>query len=204
MSAGPATPGTSVNQDMSSRYSFLSFPAEIRNQIYDYACHWPDSQSLYAHYNREIDKYYAARRAGNTTVKFPIWRGYVKSPTILLLCRQITRECRPILESRFLVIDRLPPWPQGASHPVPLTKFITKPTLQSVKRLEIRFTLGQGEEGSGWYWFKIIRELFDILLEENCFKELRVILCMTSLNDSEVWLQDTEYLKRIQRKVSLI
>ncbi|OIW31854.1 hypothetical protein CONLIGDRAFT_243120 [Coniochaeta ligniaria NRRL 30616] len=199
-SEGPAVAATSVNQDMSSRYGFLSFPAEIRNQIYDYACHWPDSRSLYAHYNREIDEYYAARRAGDATVKFPVWQGYVKTPTILLLCRQITRECRPILESRFLVIDRLPPWPKGASQHVPLTKFITKKTLQSVKCLEIRFTLGQGEEGSGWYWIKIITELFDILLEENCFRELRIVLCLTSLSDPDVWVQDTEYLKRIQSK----
>jgi hypothetical protein len=196
----PVSAGTSVT---SSKYSFLTtFPPEIRTQIYDYACHWPNSRSIYAAYNREIDEYYTARRAGIAR-DFPVWRGCVKPLTILLLCKQITMECRPILESRFLVIDRLPPWPKGALQPVPLSKFITKKTLQAVKRLEIRFTLGQGTEGSGWFWIKMIRELVAILLEKNSFSELRIVLCVTSMDDVGVWRKDASYLCRMEKEVSI-
>jgi hypothetical protein len=137
-------------------------------------------------------------------VKFPAWQGCLKAPTILLLCKQITRECLPILESRFLVIDRMPPWPKDALQPVPLAEFIGKGTLQSVKRLELRLTLGQGKQGSGWYWVKIMDEVLDILLEKNSYKELRIILCVASLRDWDKWREETCYLRRIRCKVSTV
>jgi len=198
---------TSLTPATSRRCRFLSFPPEIRIQIYEYCCHLPDSRSLYAQYNRQIDDfYYAARRAGNSAMDFPIWQARLTTPAVLLLCRQITRECRPMLESSFLVIDRLPPWPKGALRPVPVTKFITKDTLQSVKRLELRFTLGQGKEGSGWYWIKVIGEIADILLERNSFKELRIVICEDHDADAAntvVWEEDeTRHLRCFVEKVS--
>jgi hypothetical protein len=182
------TPITSVT---SRKHSFLSsFPAEIRLEIYNFACHWPDFRPVCASFNREIEEYYAARSAG-IVKRFPIWRGRVQTPTILLLCRQITKECRPIFDSRFLVIDRLPP---GS-----LTGLVTRATLQAVKHLDIRFTVG---DGSGIEWVKIIRELVQILLEKNSLKELHIKLCVAPLDKLKIWRKDMINMKHIKDEVS--
>ncbi|KAB5572134.1 hypothetical protein GE09DRAFT_659188 [Coniochaeta sp. 2T2.1] len=183
------------------QYRFLDFPPEIRNHIYDYACRYPDCRSLYSHYNSQIDEYYAARKAGNEHVSFPVWKWCVKRFTILLLCKQITRECRPFLDSRFLLIDRIPPFPHGAIQPLPLASFITQHTLQSLKRLELRFTIGQGKLGSGFFWYTFLQGIFDILVEKNSLVELRIILSMAGLGDAEAWVDDHAYLDKLRFKI---
>jgi len=197
------TPAWSPAPCPPKRYGFLDFPSEIRNHIYNYVCQYPDCRSLYAHYNRQIDEYYEARKAGKDHVSFPVWNWEVKGFTIMLLCKQITRECRLILESRFLLIDRIPPFPQGANTPLPLAAFITQQTLQYLKQLEVRFTMGQGNLGSGWFWFTFLEGIFDILAEKNSLVELHIILCMTSLGNPGAWREDQGDLDKLRFKVSV-
>lgn len=65
--------------------------------IYAYSLDYPSSRDLY---RRQLS---AAYQPTHT------WAPRLRAPTILLLCKRITRECLPILHARTLVIDRLPP-----------------------------------------------------------------------------------------------
>ncbi|KAK3687367.1 hypothetical protein B0T22DRAFT_126983 [Podospora appendiculata] len=182
----------------SSGYSFMHFPGEIRNIIYDYALDYPSSLELYAPYKQRIDEFYARRNKG-IIEDFPQFSGKLRAPTILLLCRAITAECLPILQSRRLVIDRLPPWLPGHVRPMPICRFIGIRTLQSVKNLEIRIPLGHGSLGSGWVWSDIAGGVFDILQESNSFEHLRVIITIFNRG-----LRDYRYFTQINQSLATL
>jgi len=187
--------------DKSRGQSFLDLPAELRNKIYDFSLYWPTSRELYAPYNRIIDAHYARLRSG-IEEDFPKYHRRFKTPTILLLCRQITDECRPMLRSRQFIIDRLPPWLPGAPRPMDLSEFIGQRTLQNLEHIEIRLPLGQGSTGSGWAWVKIFEDIFYILQARNQFKDLRVVISMLDFRNRLVWDSELEHLRGLRSMVS--
>ncbi|KAK0714673.1 hypothetical protein B0H67DRAFT_219488 [Lasiosphaeris hirsuta] len=209
--SGAATWPTIANNDRHpASLSFLHLPGEIRNIIYDIAMHWPTSSQLYAPYNRRIDSYYATKRKHSRTdtdtdtvttgkaAGFPTYSGALQTPTILLLCRQVTYECLPFLRSRRIVIDRLPPWLPGASRPMSVSEFISRRTLQSARNIEIRAPLGQGALGSGWVWNDIVAELLCILAESNSFDSLRMVICIFNSSSASMWDVEAKHLAKIQ------
>ncbi|KAK3324624.1 hypothetical protein B0T19DRAFT_234055 [Cercophora scortea] len=198
---GPCQPGRSRSPRSprsSCGYSFMHFPGEIRNLIYDYALDYPSSLQLYAPYKQRIDEFYARRNKG-IVEDFPQFSGKLRAPTILLLCRAITAECLPILQSRRLVIDRLPPWLPGHARPMPISAFIGTRTLQAVKNLEIRISLGQGSLGSGWVWSDIAGPVFDILQQSNSFEHLRVVIIIFNRG-----IRDYRYLTQINQSLAML
>lgn len=188
-------PGTSRGR------GFLDLPPELRNLIYDFALHWPTSKELYAPYNRIIDAHYA-RQGSGIKEDFPKYHGHLRTPTILLLCRAITRECLPMLRERKLVIDRLPPWLPGALRPMLVSEFIGRRTFQNLRHIEIRLPLGQGHIGSGWVWVGVIDDILKILGERNQFKDLRVVVAMFNFSNRIVWDTELKHLRRLRRNVS--
>lgn len=182
-------------------FTFLLFPPELRNIIYDMSLELPDSHTLYRDYNRQIGEYYVRRSMG-VEEEFPVYHGRLRTPTILLLCRAITRECLPVLKARNLVVDRLPPWLPGASRPMMLCQFLGVQTLQSLRFLEVRLALGHGKHGSGWVWSELLVELVEILLRKNVFEKLRFVISMHKLNERRLWFEEGEYLAIIRGHVS--
>jgi hypothetical protein len=184
-----AGPGTS------SGWWFFNFPPEIRNMIYEYSLAWPTSYELYAPYNQQIDDYYANKDDPNK--KFPEYSGVLRTPTILLLCRRITAECHPVLQSKTFVIDRLPPWLPGAPRPMLFSWFIGRRTIQSLRHIELRIPAGQGRFGSGWVWAWIALDVLNILRERNSFDTLKVIITMFNDRRGGMWGPESEDLNKI-------
>ncbi|KAK0645647.1 hypothetical protein B0T16DRAFT_390230 [Cercophora newfieldiana] len=182
-----------------SGWWFYNFPPEIRNMIYEYSLDWPTSHELYAPYNSRIDDYYANKDIDER--EFPVYSGALKTPTILLLCRGITAECLPILQSRHFVVDRLPPWLPGASRPMRIPQFVGRRTIQSLRHIELRLPVGQGRFGSGWVWADIVTDIFDILRERNSFDTLKIVISIFNDRSRSVWELESENLNRITDNV---
>ncbi|KAK0617830.1 hypothetical protein B0T17DRAFT_311717 [Bombardia bombarda] len=182
----------------SPRWSFLHFPGELRNMIYEYSLHYPTSLELYSAYNHRIVEYYA-QKSSDLTLQFPQYSGILKTPTILLLCRAITAECLSMLRAQQFVIDRFPPWVPGQIRPLRISQFIGRQTLQSLRDIEIRIPLGHGSYGSGWVWDDILKELLAIWRQRNAFKCLRVLTVIHNRAHIPIWTShEHEHLESIE------
>lgn len=170
--------------------SFFVFPAEIRNMIYEHSLHWPDCVSLYRSFYRQIPAYPKGDEPHQDC-----YQRNLKTPTILLLCRRVTQECLPILRSRCLVIDRLPPFvPSGLTK---MTDFIGRRTLQSLHHLDLRIGLGEGPLGSGWIWTRLLDQILGILREHNSLVRLRLLVRMCDKRMVTRWDQERKYHQEI-------
>lgn len=181
------------------QFTWFTFPAEIRNMIYDLLLHWPDCRELYGGFYKELDAYYFRRKGCRH--EFPSFERQLRTPTILLLCKSITEECMPMLKSRWLVIDRVPPFQAGDTGPIPISQFIGRRTLQSVVHIDIRIGLGEGNLGSGWIWVKILDQLLEILSERNSFRDLRLLIRLCNVDNYNIWREEFRIYEDIMRKV---
>lgn len=119
--ASPRRAGQWIRPVQSLSALFLDLPRELRDLIYDFALDW-----------NEIDKTIAEFQDSPPSHI----RVTLSTPTILLLCRQITDEALPVLRNKPLVIRRA----LAGGFPDPLgrrtlTSFISARTLQQVKRI---------------------------------------------------------------------
>jgi hypothetical protein len=123
---------------------FHKLPLEIRNTIYEYSLHYPTCRDLYDAYYRQLAAYqpYSVNSIPDKRAQFTV---NLFTPTILLLCKDITREALAVLRLRPFIIDRVPPWIMGHSSPLPLTTLISRETLQSLRFVEIKLSLGDSE-----------------------------------------------------------
>ncbi|CAJ2513504.1 Uu.00g016230.m01.CDS01 [Anthostomella pinea] len=198
-----ATPCSSPRD---SHHSFLtSFPAEIRNMIYQYAVNYPSCRSMY-------DAYYSqAKRAKCRPVsrvchedcscaKNPVGILEHRAPTILLLSKQITREALTVLYLRTFTIDRIPPWIMGEMHPRPITDFISEGTLQSIRFVEIKVSLGDSHHAkSGQVWLRILKDVLVAWSKKNSLVRIKVMFKVSNVNHRAVWyseLKDYDTLKK--------
>ena len=167
-------------------YSFLDFPPEIRHMIYHYAVDYPSCRSLFS-------AYYLQRRDG-----FEIRH---HTPTVLLLCKEVTREALTVLRTRPFVIDRIPPWLYGHRQPLPITWFISRETLQNIRLFEFKVTLGEGSCGSTNIWHRVLRYVFELWAERNSVARLRVMFKLCNLDFDDMWRcwELEEYEKLVDR-----
>lgn len=177
------------------RFSFFDFPPEIRNMIYHYSLHRPDSAGLFRGYYRQA----AALPKAQRWHRFPL-----RTPTILLLCRRVTDESMPVLRARWFVIDRLPPCmpplPDGRGGFLRMLNFIGRETLQRLEYIDLRVGLGEGPLGSGWIWNKVLDELLGILGERNSLVHFRLLIRRCNQQDSpSVWATEMAEEGRIRR-----
>jgi hypothetical protein len=107
-------------------FSFLSLPAELRNEIYSYAVDWSDASKLQE--KESLEKRTAEEWAAlEASTDFASRRS---TPTGLLINRQIYAEAIVMLHRKFLVLKASP-------LKINITNFITEATLRTVRNLEI-------------------------------------------------------------------
>lgn len=190
------------------RYSFLNLPPEIRNMIYNRCVDYPSCRDLFNSYYAQDEK--RRKHNGSEMNRHQMLEPSMKfepdiplyTPTVLLLCKQITREALSILRTRVFVIDRIPPWVMGHPSPLPLTSFISVRTLQSVRFLEIRISLGEGS-GSGRIWFRALAEFLQTV-ENHSLVKLKVMFKINNIHKLPVWLVEIYRYERIVKQVCLI
>lgn len=200
--AGPA-----ARQRGPRRSSFLCFPPEVRNMIYKCCVDYPDCRALFDSYYVQRTRRQFTHQAENAKGKqslalmvqpHPAATVQLRTPTIFLLCKQITREALSILRTRAFIIDRIPPWVMGNPHPLPITDFISRRTLQSVRFLEVRISLGDGS-GSGLVWLKMLTELLRSL-REHALVKVRVVFKIKGMRNWLIWPSELYYYERILHK----
>ncbi|KAI1339524.1 hypothetical protein F5Y15DRAFT_75592 [Xylariaceae sp. FL0016] len=188
-----------------SRFSFITtFPPEIRNLIYQFALEYPHCHALFDAYYRQLESFESEGRAHGFehTSNF---RVKLHTPTILLLCKQVTREALPVLRLRPFVIDRAPPWLMGHRLPLPLTNFISKATLQSMAFVEIKMCLGDGlNVRSGKVWSKLLRPVLEAWSERNVLVRLRIMFKIYNLNHTGVWYYELKDYERICAEIDRV
>ncbi|KAI5868418.1 hypothetical protein GGS23DRAFT_545370 [Durotheca rogersii] len=187
-------------------HSFLaSFPPEIRNAIYHYAVGYPTCRSLYDNYYDQEEKATAkaeSRPRSHANVgrhaKVPL-----STPTILLLCKQITREALGILHLQPFVIDRIPPWIMGNAAPLSLTDFISKPTLQNLRFVQVKISLGENTDfRSGKIWIKLLSDVLEAWSEHNCLVRLKIMFKLSNVTRPNIWFYELEDYEEIVERFS--
>ncbi|KAI5919474.1 hypothetical protein F4810DRAFT_703499 [Camillea tinctor] len=188
----PAHP--EVRPPTESTYTFLvDFSTEIRNTIYEYAVDYPTCRGLFDSYYRQLEAAKSQMHLCDPHEEPPPFKLTRRTPTILLLCKQITLEAMSILRLRPLVIDRIPPWVMGNSVPLPLTDFISKATLQNIPFVEIKLSLGIGRYRSGDVWLQVIKDMLDAWSERNSLVQLRIMFKLADVQYRGIWCELEDY-----------
>lgn len=188
-------------------HSFLtSSPAEIRNLIYHYTVGYPTCRKLYDYYYDQKEKARAKielrPRSANTRVSRHS-KIHLQTPTILLLCRQITREALSMLHCQSFNIDRIPPWVMGNPMPLPITNFISRPTLQTLRFAEIKISLGESTDfGSGKVWLGLLDDVLNAWSQHNCLVRLHVVFKLYNVTRQNIWFYELEDYEKLVEKVS--
>ncbi|KAI1098833.1 hypothetical protein F4804DRAFT_112251 [Jackrogersella minutella] len=170
--------------------TFLStFPPEIRNMIYKYAIGYPTCRSLYDYYYDQQDK-------DSSEIS-------LRTPTILLLCKQITREALCHLHLQPFIIDRIPPWVMGNPTPLPLVNFISKRTLQNLRFVQIKIPLGENIDfRSGKVWLGLLNDVLDVWSERNSLVRLQIMFKLSNITRPNIWFYELEDYEKIIEKLS--
>ncbi|ORY65053.1 uncharacterized protein BCR38DRAFT_431734 [Pseudomassariella vexata] len=162
--------------------------------IYQYCVDYPTCRQLYDTYYVQRDKQDNGKGKGKENAQV---KPHLNTPTILLLCKRITREALGVLRSRYFILDRIPPWVMGNASPLPLIHFVSKTTLQNIKYFEFRVALGEGREGSGFIWIKVLRELLKVLSERNAVVEMKVMFTLKHIECWGLWLYELPGYERL-------
>ncbi|KAK5628513.1 hypothetical protein RRF57_004228 [Xylaria bambusicola] len=181
----PSTTSACLSADKVHGFSFLgSLPAEVRNAIYEYSIDYPTCRQLSDAYYKQIDAS-RARKTNSVSNRFPPG---LSTPTLLLLCKQITRESLSVLRLRPFVIDLIPPWIMGSPRPLPLTYLISRATLQNVRFLEIKLSLGDSERySSGRVWFQVLENVLRALSGHNSLIRMNVMVKVSNIDNETLW-----------------
>jgi hypothetical protein len=177
-----------------TRRSFLGFPAEVRNMIYQLSVHYPSCSELFDSFyvqkeKQDRDKKGKGKQSLDSIARARDATIRLHTPTILILCKQITREVLPILHERVFVIDRVPPWVMGHEFPLLFTDFISNRTLQSIRHIDLRITLGEGHLGCGKVWLKLVGDLLRSL-KDHSLVQFNVTFRMKRVDAYDVWYWD--------------
>lgn len=139
-------------------WTFLHLPPELRLLIYHHALFYPPAHTLFRRF----------RLTSTVTLT---------TPTLLLLCRQITQEALPVLHATPFALDALPPFVLGRPRPLSLLDFLPPRTLQAMRgEIELRLPLGRGKHGSGWAWGPVVEEVLGVLRGGNRCRAVRLVV----------------------------
>ncbi|KAI0171753.1 hypothetical protein GGR52DRAFT_437877 [Hypoxylon sp. FL1284] len=190
------------------RHSFLSFPPEIRNEIYRCAVHYPSSRHLHdAYYNQNEElaaKYRRRPKTSNRSKQPPETPFRLRTPTILLLCKRVTREALGFLySSRIFIVDQLPPWLAGGAAPLPLTSLVGRATLQNLRLVQLKIPLGESENiSSGAVWLRLVAGLLDVWAQRNALVRLHVVFKLSNVERPNMWSDELEDFEKLVQKLS--
>jgi len=182
--------------------SFHRLPLEIRNMIYEYSLHYPTCRDLYDAYYGQLAacQTYNANSIPDKRAQFTV---KLFTPTILLLCKDITREALAVLWLRPFVIDRVPPWIMGHDSPLPLTTLISRETLQSLRFVEIKLSLGDSESvSSGEIWLQVLGCVLKAWSASNSLVRLKVVFKVSNLDVTRLWEYEYDIYDDIVATVS--
>ncbi|KAI0457506.1 hypothetical protein F5B21DRAFT_80836 [Xylaria acuta] len=195
----PTTASSSPPLNKDPGYSFLgSFPAETRNAIYQYAINYPTCRELFDAYYDQVEKFRVHTINGISCG----FSASLHTPTILLLCKQITREALTVLRLRPFVIDRIPPWIMGNAKPLPLTHLISKGTLQNIRFVEIKLSLGDCENySSGRVWFQVLDDVLRAWSGKNSLLRLKVMIKVSNIDIDGLWDFELRYYAEIMKMI---
>lgn len=204
---GPATDPGRARKSRQRRYSFLTtLPPEIRNIIYHYAINYPTCRSLYDYYYDQKEKAIAKIELRPRSINTRVARHSkvaLRTPTILLLCKQITREALSILYLQPFVIDRIPPWIMGNPSPLSLIDFISRPTFQNLRFVQIKIPLGENNEfRSGQVWLQLLDDVLDAWSERNSLLRLQIMFKLSNVTRPNMWFYELEDYEKLVEKLS--
>ncbi|KAI0889061.1 uncharacterized protein GGS22DRAFT_153035 [Annulohypoxylon maeteangense] len=188
-------------------YSFLtSFPPEIRNVIYQYAIDYPSCRNLYDYYydqrEKAISKIELRPRSTNPRLSHSS-KFILRTPTILLLCKQITREALSLLYLQPFVIDRIPPWIMGHPAPLSLLNFISQSTLQNLRFVQIKIPLGENAYvRSGKVWLEFLHDVLNAWSERNSLIRLQIMFKISNVTGRNLWSYELEDYEKLLEKLS--
>jgi hypothetical protein len=146
---------------------FLGLPAEIREMMYRYALIWPDLKAIFAKAKAELDR---------TGCELSPQARPLKTPCLFLLNRQIYREARDMQYRESLVIESPPPRSMHNGKGLPITEFMNRATLQSLRFVVFDMDLDFGKHPSPQAdcWLDLVKELFEIWEERNCIEKVEI------------------------------
>ncbi|KAI1815150.1 hypothetical protein GGS20DRAFT_357653 [Poronia punctata] len=184
-------------------FPFLSgFPSEIRNLIYEYSLQYPTCCELFDAFYKQLGAFEAGD-GGSSPLIAADFTIKLFTPTILLLCKQITGEALVILRKRPFVIDRVPPWVMGRSSPLPLTGLIGCHTLQRLRWVEIRLSLGDSENlSSGEVWIRVLDPLLKAWSVSNTLARLKIMIKVNNLDVTRLWEYERRRHDKIVRRIN--
>ncbi|OTB08234.1 hypothetical protein M426DRAFT_203208 [Hypoxylon sp. CI-4A] len=196
----PATDSPSHRTSEQTSHSFVkSFPPEIRNLIYYYTVGYPSCRRLYDLYYDLIEDRPRSVSHGmlyHTQVPF-------RTPSILLLCKQITRETLPLFRTRPFFIDRIPPWIMGNAFPLSFTNFVSVSTLQHLPFVQIKISLGENNDvQSGKIWLEVLDDILGAWAESNSLVRLQIMFKLFNIARPNVWYYELENYEKIVEKLS--
>jgi len=84
---------------------------------------------------------------------------------------------------------------------MPVSRFVGRQTIQSLRHIELRFPMGQGRFGSGWVWAGIATDILDILLERNSFATLKLVISIFNKRNHGLWELESDCLREITDKI---
>ncbi|KAE8447698.1 hypothetical protein EG329_010505 [Mollisiaceae sp. DMI_Dod_QoI] len=155
----------------------LSLPPEIRNEIYDFSIEWPNFTDLFA----RIHEYQDFLQDQESSKWAPLCRitrpqmAPMRTPSILLLNRQLGSEALDSLYKKPLIIDSPPPYVPQLTRPMDITQFISEVTLQNLRFVVLKMDLNhQRNRMSGAAWLKTVEMLLEVWFERNCLEWIEV------------------------------
>lgn len=200
----PAFLSEPVESENAGRYSFLGLPPEIRNAIYRYAVRYPTCRSLYDYWYDQKEKAKAKIELKPCTTNTKVLRQSrvpLRTPTILLLCKQITREALTLLSSQVFVIDRIPPWLMGNPAPLPMTYFVGRRTLQNLQFVQIKISLGDSANiGGGSIWLELLNDVLKAWSERNRLIRLHIVFKLANVMRPNMWFYELEAFEKLMDK----
>lgn len=153
---------------------FLELPPYLRDDIYRLLLEYPKLNPSFERCEKEEDrseakKCEAERLRPHCTLPYPR-PPPMRTPPILLVCRQITAEALPILRNTTFVLDREPPYSEVLGREMNITDFIGEETLKEMEHVELRLDI----DGRPRVWSWTIDLLLDVWAAGHSLKRLTV------------------------------
>jgi hypothetical protein len=183
---------------------FYTLPPELRVNVCNFCIDYPHCRDLFDCYYNQRTRRHAEDTKGKQSLALMVQPNSGESirfytPTILLICKKITLEALCQLYTHTFLIDRIPPWVMGNGQPLPITDFMPKFTLQSLRYLEIRISLGEGS-GSGRVWLKMLVDLL-LSLGQHSLIKVKVVFKIKGMRNWFIWPNELHYYDNIRKKV---
>ncbi len=193
--------------------SLLDLPAEIRNEIYDYAIDWPDFEAVFERIQLEN----GAALVGLPRKDFPLCTMAVpeftsmRTPGLLLVNRKITSEVLPVLYGKPWVLSSPPPYIPQLAKPMEITEFISEVVLQKIRLVTLQVD-GLSDRptmmsGRARCWMKTIELLQDIWSVKQCLEKVDVSIEYVEPDRGRGWTFNDDWhhrnVVRLLSRVSL-